>query len=202
MHIYSHLRVVWLATLVSALTVLTALSESEIASLIGTAVSLLACGFIIYHLRKLSGESPRFARAYLFQIASLVLSVLTMAGLALYLSSGSDTPLYFASMTLMTGGIFGLLSDYNLFWALDERVIPCGYAYPARRVRWCFYAPLLGALVAALFEYGALAMEQEGLMFSAVSVAIQLVFQAAALVLFRQYNRAVHDREEHPLETP
>lgn len=202
MRIYSHLRVIWLATLVSALTVFTLLPESQIAALVGTAVNLLAYGFILYHLHKLSGESLRFARAFLFQVASLILQVLALVGLAMYLANSSDTPLFFASMAMMTGGIFGLVSDYNLFWGLDERIIPCGYAYPARRIRWCFYAPLLGAAVAAMLEYGAMAYEKESLLLAVASVIIQLVFQAAALVLFLQYNRAVRDREEHPLDIP
>ena len=55
----------------------------------------------------------------------------------------------FMSLLSMAGSVAGLLSEYYLYWGLDERIIPHAYNYPARRIRWCLYAPLLGAFAAS-----------------------------------------------------
>ena len=38
--------------------------------------------------------------------------------------------MHFMVLLMVTGSLFSLISQYHMYWALDERVIPCGYAYP------------------------------------------------------------------------
>ena len=71
-----------------------------------------------------------------------------------------------------------------------ERIIPYAYNYPARRIRWCLYAPLLGAFVASALILIALPLP---------AVFVQLVAQIIPLVLLWQYMRAVQMREDEPL---
>ena len=191
MKIYSNLRVIWIAMLVSALTGLSGLTDSFVVNVVGSLLSLAAYAVIVYQLRRLADESVRFSRAFAYQLITIVLLALSIVcSLVMQREIAVDTLSIFALLLIMTGGIFNLLSEFNLFWALDERIIPQGYAYPARRIRWCFYTPLLCAVIAATFQM----MEQYVL-----GLAAQYAGLATMLVLFWLYLQAVKAREDDPL---
>lgn len=191
MKIYPHLRVLWLALAVSAVLNLTALSSSMAVLLAANVLNLLCYGAIAYVLYRLSDESALLGRAFPAQLLSIAL-----IGLALVVTqlSGDNVMLEnFMSLLSMAGSVAGLLSEYYLYWGLDERIIPHAYNYPARRIRWCLYAPLLGAFAAS-----ALILSGQPAMVLA-AVAVQLAAKIVPLVLLRQYMRAVQAREDNPL---
>lgn len=210
MKIYPQLRLIWTALLVSALTLLLSVAENESVLLLSSMISLAAHGVVAFALSRIAAESQRLNRAFLYQFVSLVLLALgTVCGH--FVSSPEGMLATFTSLLTLCGGLFALIAEYQLFWALDERIIPCGYAYPARRIRWCFYTPLLGAVAGSLLSvllatrlYASVTTEAE---LAAVSVtpilwviaAVQLLSQLIVLVLLFRYNRAVRDREQDPL---
>ena len=122
-------------------------------------------------------------------------SVMTFSGgvytVACTFMGTSDMMVHFMVLLMVTGSLFSLISQYHMYWALDERVIPCGYAYPARRIRWCFYTPLIGAVAASFI--------QTLFYQNPAALVVQLVCQLAPLVLLWQYLRAVKNREDDPL---
>ena len=93
-------------------------------------------------------------------------------------------------LNLACFGLIAYVLYYYMYWGLDERVISCGYAFPARRIRWCLYAPLLGAFIASFLLLAGML---------AICVLIQLVCQFVPVVLIWQYMKAVREREENPL---
>lgn len=188
MKIHPYLRLLWLAFVVATVFNLTSLSSSEAVLLFGSFASLAAYVVVIYVLRKLSGESKRFGRAFAYQLFSVVLLALSL--ICSMVAGGSDMLLTFMTLLMLSGSIFGLFSEYELYWALDERIIPQGYFFPARRIRWCFYAPLLGAICATSLQLAELYY---------IALAVQLIFQIIPLVLLYQYIRAVKTREDDPL---
>lgn len=191
MKIYTSLRAIWVALLISALAGLTGLTDAFAVNVAGSLLSLAAYAIMVLHLKRLADESVRFGRAFAYQIITVVLLALSIVcSLLMQRQIAVDTLSIFALLLIMTGGIFNLLSEFNLFWALDERIIPQGYAFPARRIRWCFYAPLLCAVVAATLQM----MEQYML-----SIAAQYVGYIIMLALFWLYLRAVKAREDDPL---
>ncbi len=188
MRIYPHLRVLWGALAVSALINLAALSDSMTVLLAANIVNLAAYGVIAYVLYRLSDQSALLSRAFPAQLLSIAL-----IGLALVVTqlAGNNLVLQnFMSLLSLAGSVAGLLSEYYLYWGLDERIIPHAYAYPARRIRWCLYAPLLGAFVASALILAALPLP---------AVFVQFAAQIVPLVLLWQYMRAVQAREENPL---
>lgn len=191
MNIYSSLRAIWIALLISALAGLTGLTDTFSVNVAGSLLSLAAYAVMVLMLKRLAEQSVRFSRAFAYQIITVVLLALSIV-CSLFMQRGIavDTLSIFTLLLIMTGGIFSLLSEFNLFWALDERIIPQGYAFPARRIRWCFYAPLLCSVVAATFQM----MEQYTL-----GLAAQYVGYIIMLTLLWQYLRAVKAREDDPL---
>ncbi|WP_125115348.1 hypothetical protein [Agathobaculum sp. Marseille-P7918] len=191
MKIYPLLRVLWGALAVSAAVNLAALSNSMAVLLAANIINLLAYVVVAYVLYRLSDESALLGRAFPAQMLSIVL-----IGMALVVTqlAGDNLMLQnFMSLLSMAGSVAGLLSDYYLYWGLDERIIPHAYNYPARRIRWCLYAPLLGAFAASLL------MLAGQLTLLVVAVIVQLGAQIVPLVLLRQYMRAVQVREDDPL---
>lgn len=210
MKIYPQLRLIWAAFLVSALTLLLSASENKSVLLLSSLIGLAAHGVIAFALSRIAAESQRFNRAFLYQFVSLVLLALsTVCGLFSPEPEGMLGT--FTSLLTLCGGLFALIAEYQLFWALDERVIPCGYAYPARRIRWCFYTPLLGALAGSLITvllatrlFASVTTEAELATISLtpflwVIIAAQLLSQLIVLALLFRYNRAVCAREQDPL---
>ena len=188
MKIYPHLRVLWGALAVSAAVNLAALSDSITVLLVANVINLLAYCVIAYVLYRLSDESALLGRAFPAQLLSIVL-----IGLALVVTqlAGDNVMLQnFMSLLSMAGSVAGLLSEYYLYWGLDERIIPHTYNYPARRIRWCLYAPLLGAFAASTLILTGLPLP---------AIFVQLAGQIVPLVLLRQYMRAVQMREDDPL---
>lgn len=191
MKIYPLLRVLWGALAVSAAVNLAALSNSMAVLLAANIINLLAYVVVAYVLYRLSDESALLGRAFPAQMLSIVL-----IGMALVVTqlAGDNLMLQnFMSLLSMAGSVAGLLSDYYLYWGLDERIIPHAYNYPARRIRWCLYAPLLGAFAASLL------MLVGQLTLLVVAVIVQLGAQIVPLVLLWQYMRAVQVREDDPL---
>ena len=185
---YPSLRLLWAALVVSAVTVLGSLFPENGVSLAASILNLAAYGVVLYILHRLSEESARFGRAFSCQLISLFLSILA---LACTFMGTSDMMVHFMVLLMVTGSLFSLISQYHMYWALDERVIPCGYAYPARRIRWCFYTPLIGAVAASFI--------QTLFYQNPAALVVQLVCQLAPLVLLWQYLRAVKNREDDPL---
>lgn len=191
MKIYPLLRVLWGALAVSAAVNLAALSNSMAVLLAANIINLLAYVVVAYVLYRLSDESALLGRAFPAQMLSIVL-----IGMALVVTqlAGDNLMLQnFMSLLSLAGSVAGLLSDYYLYWGLDERIIPHAYNYPARRIRWCLYAPLLGAFAASLL------MLAGQLTMLVVAVIVQLGAQIVPLVLLWQYMRAVQVREDDPL---
>lgn len=188
MKIYPHLRILWGALAVSALINLAALSRSMVVLLAANIINLLAYCIIAYVLYRLSDESALLGRAFPAQLLSIVL-----IGLALVVTqlAGENMMLQnFMALLSMAGSVAGLLSEYYLYWGLDERIIPHAYHYPARRIRWCLYAPLLSAFAASALILSGLPTP---------AVLLQLAGQIVPLVLLRQYMHAVQMREDDPL---
>lgn len=188
MKIYPHLRVLWAALAISAATNLAALSNSMPVLLAANIINLICYGVIAYVLYRLSDESALLGRAFPAQMLCIALIALALVCTQL---AGDNVMLQnFMSLLSMAGSVAGLLSEYYLYWGLDERIIPHAYNYPARRIRWCLYAPLLGAFVASALILTALPLP---------AVCVQLVGQIIPLVLLWQYMRAVQMRENDPL---
>lgn len=191
MKIYPHLRVLWGALAVSAAINLAALSDSMAVLLAANVLNLMCYGVIAYVLYRLSDESTLLSRAFPAQLLSIALIALALV--CTQLSHGNIMLQNFMSLLSMAGSVAGLLSEYYLYWGLDERIIPHAYNYPARRIRWCLYAPLLGAFAASLL----LLTGQPSLIMAAGIV--QFGAQIVPLVLLWQYMRAVQVREDNPL---
>ena len=191
MKIYPHLRVLWGALVVSAAINLAALSDSMAVLLAANVLNLMCYGVIAYVLYRLSDESTLLSRAFPAQLLSIALIALALV--CTQLSHGNIILQNFMSLLSMAGSVAGLLSEYYLYWGLDERIIPHAYNYPARRIRWCLYAPLLGAFAASLL----LLTGQPSLIMAAGIV--QFGAQIVPLVLLWQYMRAVQVREDNPL---
>ncbi|WP_283674395.1 hypothetical protein [Butyricicoccus sp. Marseille-Q5471] len=187
--IYSKLLILWIGLVINAGGVL--LSDYALPMLIGSIISFVG---ILYAMAALRSVAPRFEKAFLHQIVSVVLTLVALAVLAYssYRGNLSAFALNMLSLCMMIGSIFSLLADYNLFWGLDELILSRGYPFPARRIRWCFYLVLLGSLAAstvALFD-------GEGMI---ATMLVALAFAVARLVLLFQYMRAVKTREDNPL---
>lgn len=188
MKIYPYLRLLWIALAGSALLNLTALSDFMPLLLVANVLNLACYGLIAYVLYRLSDESVLFARAFPTRLFAIAL-----VGLALVctrFAPENQVLLNFLSLLSLAGSVASLLSDYYMYWGLDERVISCGYAFPARRIRWCLYAPLLGAFIASFLLLS-------GMM--ALCVLVQVACQFVPVVLIWQYMKAVREREENPL---
>lgn len=188
MKIYPHLRVLWIALAISAVTNLAALSSSLAVLLAANIINLLCYGAIAYVLYRLADESALLSRAFPARLLCIALIALALVFTQL---AGENVMLQnFMSLLSMAGSVAGLLSEYYLYWGLDERVIPHAYNYPARRIRWCLYAPLLGAFVASALILAGLPLP---------AVFVQMVGQIIPLVLLWKYMRAVQMREDNPL---
>lgn len=191
MKIYPFLRILWGALMASAVINLTALFDSTPVLLIANVLNLLCYCVIAYVLYRLSDESQLLGRAFPTQLLSIALIGLTLV--VTQLARGNIMLENFMALLSMAGSVAGLLSEYYLYWGLDERIIPHAYNYPARRIRWCLYAPLLGAFTAStLILTGQATLFYPG-------VAIQLGAQVVPLVLIWHYMHAVQMREDDPL---
>lgn len=188
MKIYPCLRLIWGSLLVSALLNLAALSDSMPVLIAANVANLLCLAIIAYALYRLSDESRLFARAFPTQLAAVVLMGLALV--CTQLASGNLMLLNFLSLLSVAGGIAGLLSEYFMYWGLDERILSFGYAFPARRIRWCFYAPLIGAFAASFLLLTGSVLS---------GMLLQTACQFIPVVLLWQYMRAVKAREEDPL---
>ena len=188
MKIYPLLLRIWAALLVSALLNLTALSTNYMLLMAANIANLLCYGVLVHALYRMADESARLLRAFRTQFAALVLIALALV--CTLLAGDSLTLLNFLSLLTVAGGIASLLGDYFLYWGLDERILPCGYAFPARRIRWCLYAPVLGSFIGSLFVLtGPLVL----------TVALQTAGQLVGVWLLWQYMQAVRAREDDPL---
>lgn len=188
MKIYPYLRLILGSLAVSALLNLTALSDAMPVLVAANVLNLVCYGVIVYALYRMSGEATYFARAFYTRLASVVLIALAL--ICMQFAAGSAMLVNFLSLLSMAGSIAGLLGEYFMYWGLDARILPCGYAYPARRIRWCLYAPLIGSFAATL-----LIMTWQVLL----GVLVQVACQFVPVVLLGQYMRAVRDRENDPL---
>ncbi|MDO4271140.1 MAG: hypothetical protein Q4C72_09500 [Eubacteriales bacterium] len=215
MKIHFQLRLLWLALAVTVFTNFLSFSNAVPIQLACSLAELAAAGLITFVLSRLAGESARFHRAFIYQLLSFTLSVLLLV--CALIPSANDTLLVFTSLLSLTGGIAALLGKYQMYWALDERIIPLGYVFPARRIRLCFYVPLLGAVLSAFAlaaamtpQINALAQLPEAALAQAQlpqptpaqalpAALIQIVCQVIPLVLLFRYMRAVKAREDDPL---
>ena len=188
MKIYPYLRLIWLALAGSALINLTALSSSMTVLLIANFINLACYGVVAYALYRLSDESALFARAFPTRLLSIIL--IGMALICTRFAPANRVLLNFLSLLSLAGSVAGLLSEYYMYWGLDERIISRGYAYPARRIRWCLYVPLIGAFLSSLLMLSRML---------ALGVALQLACQFVPLVLLWQYMKVVRAREDDPL---
>lgn len=188
MKIYPYLRLLWISLLINGLGTLGYLmTDHPTISLIVTISSPIAYVLMLVSLYHLGDESPRFSRAFICNLFAFALTIIAFLTLTLL----PPKLIYFNMMLIMTASVFNLVGQYHLFWALDERVIPQGYVFPARRIRLGFYLPLIAAGIDALFQmYGDTVMP---------GMILQILVQLVVLVLLFQYLRAVRDREENPL---
>ena len=201
MNIYPKLLLYWVISLVmTVLAVLSipldyllsfVLSSTTVDTVMSVISALLNLGggiILLYVLYQLRNESERFPRAFAYQLAMMIFSVLAVG--SMLLGPFGEMWVLLSLLLLWVASLFSLISSYHLYWALDERVIPFGYLYPARRIRWCFYFPLLcGAGIAMLQLAG----------MTPVALVVEIVAQVVPLVLLRQYNQAVKHRENNPL---
>ena len=188
MKIYPYLRVLWGALAVSAALNLAVLSSSMLVLMAANVVNLLCYGATAYVLYRLSGESALLGRAFPAQL--LAIALIAFALICTQLAGDNVMLQNFMSLLSMAGSVAGLLSEYYLYWGLDERIIPHAYNYPARRIRWCLYAPLLGSFIGSLFVLtGPLVL----------TVALQTAGQLVGVWLLWQYMQAVRAREDDPL---
>lgn len=187
MKIYPHLRLLWISSLISTVAMFGLISDNQLLSVVTNSAGLVSYGLMLIALRRLSDESVRFSHAFICNLFAFALSILSIV-VTLF---NNPNLLYFATLLLMTGSMFSLVGEYQLYWALDERIIPQGYVFPARRIRLCFYLPLLGAFISSVV----LVLLQRTLL----SIAIQIAAQIVQLVLLFQYMTAVRNREDDPL---
>lgn len=187
MKIYKYLRVIWWATAVSAVTSLSVLVSSFGLLMAFAVLNLAAYAAIVWALYHVSEESQRFGRSFFCQLMGFSLFVIATGGSLVNLGEAFA---YFTVLLTITGSLFTLFSQYNLYWGLDERILPCRYVYPARRIRWCLYLPILGAVAASMLS---LTM-QDGMLFA--SAAVQLFCEFMPLVLLWQFMAAVKKAEE------
>ena len=121
MKIYPYLRLLWIALAGSALLNLTALSDFMPLLLVANVLNLACFGLIAYVLYRLSDESVLFSRAFPARLFSVAL-----IGLALVctrFAPENQVLLNFLSLLSLAGSVASLLSDYYMYWGLDERVI-------------------------------------------------------------------------------
>ncbi|HIX11010.1 MAG TPA: hypothetical protein H9739_05415 [Candidatus Agathobaculum pullistercoris] len=188
MKIYPCLRLIWGALLAAALLNLTALSDSMPVLVAANILNLCCYGVIAYALYRLSDQSRLLARAFPTCLASVIL--IGLALICMQFASGNVMLVNFLSLLSLAGSISNLLSEYFMYWGLDERILLYGYAFPARRIRWCLYAPLLGSFAASLLL---LSWQVQ------LGTLVQTVCQLVPVVLLWQYMRAVKSREDDPL---
>lgn len=197
MKIYRYLRTFWIASALSL-----ALSLASLLNIVSTAFDLalnaagIALGVVVvWALGKMSGESARLSRAFWCQCFNVALSAI--ATVLSFLPSDSEMLSVLLALMVSAAGLFSIVSDFQLYWALDERVVTCGYAFPARRIRWCFYLPLVGVLLSSAVETAQIASQLEAgqevteLAFSSAGTAVLFLCQLGALLLLARYCIAV-----------
>ena len=202
MKIYRYLRTIWLMGAASLAIVLLNMLEAvlDISSIVldaaATVISLIVGCVTIWALGKLSGESKRLNRAFFCQCFYVALSLL--AFVLAYVGAGIEMLAVFSVLLVLVSSIFSIVSDFQLYWALDELVVTCGYAFPARRIRWCFYLPLIGVLAASSMQYAqaasAIAAGQTDVtatQLTPFSMVITFACQLGALLLLARYCIAV-----------
>lgn len=185
--LYPKFLFIWLGILVSL--VLTPLG----AGFVVQALSLVSLGLVLYGMFGLREVCARFEKAFFYQAASVALMVvvLVLTFIGGDLEAMSDFMAILFSLCVMGSGIFSILADYFLFWGMDEIILPRGYVFPARRIRWCFYLSIIGAFAAAPFMLTASTL---------LPTLILMGFSLAQLVLFFRYLQAVQARESSPLK--
>lgn len=209
MKIYPHLRALWLtlalttlaSTGVAALAMLDVLTEPRLLAVLTNAIELIGSAALAVVLYRLSDESTLFARALRTRMLSLALLIVAVAT-DLLVRQPSLTLFRFVSLLTMTGGLIELFSEFFLYWGLDERIIPFCYAYPARRIRWCLYGPLLGSFLASMVLTTLLLdLEQRRPPIDPYRYAllVELACRFIPLALLGRYNKAVRAREDDPL---
>ena len=149
MKIYPLLLRIWAALLVSALQSLTALSTNYMLLMAANIANLLCYGVLVHALYRMAGRiRPPAAR-----IPHPVRGARAgRAGARMHPAGrGQPDAAQFpvaadgrSAASQPAGRLFSVLG-------LDERILPCGYAFPARRIRWCLYAPVLGSFIGSLF---------------------------------------------------
>ena len=200
MKIYRYLRTIWLlgaaALALSLLSVLQYYLNLSLGAvdLAMNVVSLALGAGTAWALRCIAEESARLHRAYICQGLNVGLSALSVV--LSYVAGSSDAVAAFAMLLLMAASIFSIVSDFQLYWALDERVVAFGYAFPARRIRWCFYLPLIGVMLSSFAETSQMARavaagQTVDYLFSSTGTLALFVCQLGALVLLAQYIAAV-----------
>lgn len=204
MKIYSAVRLAWLSILFSTVLAACGLFEQPLVDIVTNLLSLASTGLLVYALSRLSDVSARFSRAFYTQLTALVLTVLFL--ICSYLPTDAAMLSIFTTLLSLAAGLFGLVSEFQFFWGLDEHILIGGYRYPARRIRWCFFGPLLialfGGFAASFFlmsQNPDLAItDPDALIAQAypISIALAVIGQVLVLVLLRGYLRAVREREE------
>ena len=197
MKIYRYLRMFWIASALSL-----ALSLASLLNIVSTAFDLalnaagIALGVVVaWALGRMAGESARLSRAFWCQCFNVALSAI--ATVLSFLPGDSEMLSVLLALMVSAAGLFSIVSDFQLYWALDERVVTCGYAFPARRIRWCFYLPLVGVLLSSAVETAQIAsqlnagQEVTELAFSSTGTAVLFLCQLGALLLLARYCIAV-----------
>lgn len=184
MNIYGRVNGIWVTMCITAVcNALNLFATTVLQQGILIVISLIAAIAYVCCLSAMRNVSWRFDRAYSHQILSIILLVIAMLSRFFLVFLGSLGVLVF-SLLVLAAGIAGLLSNFQLFWGLDDLIITNGYGYPNRKIRWCFYAPLIAGVLSVIPGMNGLGGALTGLIISALG-----------LVLFFQYNRAVKDAE-------
>ncbi|MDO5141580.1 MAG: hypothetical protein Q4D31_01010 [Eubacteriales bacterium] len=174
--IYRELQIYWLVTLAG--TVLSCLGDHIVLAVISIALSAVKA-YQVYALRAVSDGMDRAWRVLLISL------VLTFGGLLLAVLAAGSVLGALLLVVSFAGVIVLLVADYFFFTGLDELVGLRGYAYPAGRIRWCFWLSLIGAVVAGAAD-GVLG----------IGSVVGLAIQAAILYLLWQYLQAVKQSEQ------
>ena len=174
--VYRNLWIYWLMLLLG--TVL-GLSDSTLI----TVIALIPVIIELYQLYLMRTVSDGLEQAFRWNIAGMTIAV---AGLVLALLALGSVLAVLLVLAALGGVIVTVIADYYFYSALDELAAVRGYAYPAGRIKWCFWLSLIGAVAAAVLDAA----------MPGADTVVGLVIQAVILVLLWQYLRAVKQNEE------
>lgn len=154
------------------------------AALTVTGILGIFCTLVqFYPFYRFSRVSERLQRAFTATVLSVAATVVGLLAMTLV---PSDTPPYtpstfylLFSLIALAGVIAAYVSQFWLYTGLDDVCTERGYAFPPKRIRWCFYLSLINILLRML----------------PTSIPI-LLSQIASLVLLALFIRAAYQAEK------